>query len=155
MSKKSSNFAAQNCLNMKRFSLLFVSLLTLLCFTSCENGSGDVLKGVWKYVPGVNSSTTGNGLEGVDMKYVFDGKGNFTHTVVEPGFEPRTSKGTYTHVEDSKLVSLHGVSTNEEGISKEFDTELWLDISTKPYTLSTTLVDGSGSILAVVYYEKQ
>ena len=37
MSKKSSNFAAQNCLNMKRFSLLFVSLLTLLCFTSCGN----------------------------------------------------------------------------------------------------------------------
>ena len=145
---------------MKKISLLFVSLMALFCFsfTSCENDKGNVLKGVWKYVPGVNVSTSGTSMEDIEMTYVFDGngiKGNFTHTVIEPGFEPRISKGTYTHVEDSKLVKLHGVSTNAEGISKEYDTELWLDISTKPYTLSTTLVDSYGNILGAIYYEKQ
>lgn len=124
---------------MKKHSLIFVSLVTLfcICFTSCENGNGDDLKGVWKFVPEYYASTYGyNNCADFDMTYVFDGKGNYTFKVIDSEQGTRNAKGTYDHLADSKLVRLHEVYINAEGITKEYDNDIWLDVTVKPATLT-------------------
>ena len=129
--------------------------MTLFCtfFTSCENGTGDDLKGVWKFDPNYYAASTSNNWEGVSMSYVFDGKGNYSFTITEPKYGTRNAKGTYDHLSDSKLVRLHEIYTNPEGVTKEYDSDIWLDITAKPATLSSTrLFDEE---IAVIVFVKQ
>ena len=142
---------------MKQKSFLFVSVMALmsLIFTSCDKNKGDVLEGTWKNEPGWNSSTDGGGIENMEMTYVFDGKGKYTFTVVEDGYEWSSSKGTYVIEENNTLVCLHGISTNAEGISKEYDSELMLDLDSKPATLSAHLYDNQGGYYGLLVFVKQ
>ena len=137
---------------MRKTNLLIVSLIAVwtFCFTSCEKSSGDVLQGTWKnnssYAPNVN-------MDYIDMTYVFDGDGNYTFTITEPKYGTRKSKGTYKHEAESKLVRLHEVYTNAEGITKEYDNDIWLDISVKPATLTCTRLFDE-EIAAIVYVKQ-
>lgn len=140
---------------MKQLLLVSVMALMSLGFTSCDKHKGDVIEGTWKNEPGWTSSASGGGIENMEMTYVFNGSGKYTFTVVEDGYEWSTSKGTYVIEENNTIVRLHGVSTNAEGISKEYDSELMLDLTEMPPTLSAHLYDNSGSYYGLLVFVKQ
>lgn len=142
---------------MKQLSLLTVSIMTLLsfAFTSCEKHKGDVIEGTWKNEPGWTISASSGGIENMEMTYIFNGAGKYTFTVIEDGYEWSSSKGTYVIEENNTIVRLHGVSTNSEGISKEYDSELMLDLDSKPATLSAHLYDNQGGYYGLLIFKKQ
>lgn len=156
-----SNCCKQNCLSMRKFSLLFVTIMTLfcICFTSCEKESSNVVKGVWKYIPhDFSSVVTSFNLQEIEMTYVFDGKGYYTFTSNLPGYEYNNTNGTYEYFKDNEniqYVVLHGVAINSQGEKKEYNLGLWLYTTTKPYTLETTFCDDSGNVILAATFEKQ
>lgn len=137
---------------MKKITLLLVSVLALLsfCLSSCEKSSGDVLKGTWKYVPGIYSSNTGSAEE-LEMTIVFDGKGNFTWTVID--FEKRVTEGIYRI--NGNFVYLFYTKTNGEGVTMDYKMAMEMDLESNPHTLTFNTYDSLGNLLAIEAFVKQ
>lgn len=135
---------------MKKISLLLVSIMAMLCFTSCEKNAGDVLKGTWKYIPGYNSSILG--AQELEITYIFDGKGKFTCIVISE--EERVTKGTY-NIQNENIVHLYYSKQNIDGITKEYEDILELDTKSNPPTLTGYAYDSYGNLLQIILYEKQ
>lgn len=135
---------------MKKLLFLLVSVLTFLslCFTSCEKSSADILKGTWKYVPGVSSTMT----EQPEMSYIFDGKGNYTFISKYYG-EEKVSKGTYV-IEKETIVRTYYTKQEIDG-SKEYSEVLELDANSTPPTLTGYAYDSYGNLLMILLFEKK
>ena len=142
----------KKCTMLLAFSvaLIFVSLL------SCKKDKGDVLEGTWKYAPAYDIKKSEGSAEH-DMTYKFDGKGNFTYSDVElTGFVLSTAKGTYTIEENNTIVCIHGEREFSEGFSKEYDSELSLDLESKPAKLTAIrYYTSSGEYIGALVFEKQ
>lgn len=129
----------------------FVVGLLSLCFISCEQTPDNILKGTWKFVPFSSSSAA---EEIYDMVYVFDGKGNFTFTV-NSSEGIRTTKGTYT-IENGTIVRTFYTKYNLDGdVVGEGSEAFTLDAKSIPPTLTTTVYDADGRILAELRFVKQ
>ncbi len=88
------------------------------------------------------------------MVYVFDGKGNFTFTV-NSSEGIRTTKGTYT-IENGTIVRTFYTKYNLDGdVVGEGSEAFTLDAKSIPPTLTTTVYDADGRILAELRFVKQ
>ena len=133
---------------MKKYFVFILACAFAFC--ACEKDKGDVLKGIWTGDGGINSSVS-SASEITEMTLVFDGKGNFTWTIVD--FEKRVTKGTYKI--DRDIVRLFYSQTNYEGITKDYETDLEMDFKSDPPTLTLYATDQYGNILQIGRFEKQ
>lgn len=143
----------QDIRDMKNRLYIFAFIVGLLsfCFISCEHTPDSILKGTWKCEPfNVSSSAE----EIYDLIYVFDGKGNYTHTT-NSSDGIRTSKGTYT-IENGTLVRTFYTKYTLEGDPVgEGSGTLTLDTKSTPPTLTTYAYTSDGIILGELRYVKQ
>lgn len=133
---------------MKKIFILFALAISVVAITSCDKNV-DVLKGTW-----VNAVFTSTGMaEEVDMRYKFDGKGNYTFIAARAGMPESKTSGTY--VIDGNIVRTYYTIQNADGQSQERSDALALNITSNPPSLSAPIYNSDGLQLGEIVFYKQ
>ena len=133
---------------MKKLFILFALAISIGAITSCD-ANVDVLKGTWLAAA---SPSTGMADE-LNMRYIFDGKGNYTFIVAQENMPGSKSTGTY--VLDGNKVRTYYTIQNADGKSQERTDVLTLDPTHNPPSLSAPLFTSDGTQLGELVFYKQ